>query len=92
LVAIHDTLSSVIGGESEGEIPSESIKELSQILGASSDIVFRVIEVSHIHPHGGLWHQLHQSDGSGPRDRMRVKVRFGFDDGPYQGGVDAVFS
>jgi len=49
-------LSGIIGGESKGEISSESVKELSQVLGSSSDVIFGVVEIPHIEPYCRLRH------------------------------------
>jgi len=49
-------LSGIIGGEGKGEIASESVKELTQVLGPSSYVIFRVVEVPHIEPYRRLRH------------------------------------
>jgi len=49
-------LSGIIGSEGKGEIPSESVQELSQVLGSSSDVIFGVVEIPHIETDCCLWH------------------------------------
>jgi len=52
----------------------ETIKELPQVFSPASHIFIRIVDIPHIHPHGGLRHQLHEPDCAGSRNGTWIKV------------------
>jgi hypothetical protein len=52
----------VVGCERKRKVPAKSIQQLSEVFRAATDIVFRIVQIPHIHSNGGLRHQLHEAD------------------------------
>jgi hypothetical protein len=55
-------LARVIGCQRKREVPAKSIQQLSEVFRSSADVVFRIVQISHIHSSGSLRHQLHETD------------------------------
>jgi len=61
-VTVDDMLARVIGCQRKREVSAKSIQQLSEVFRSSADVVFRIVQISHIHSGGGLRHQLHETD------------------------------
>ena len=42
-IPVDHVLSGIVGSQSEGKISSESIQQLTEILGPTTDVIFRVV-------------------------------------------------
>ncbi len=81
----------VIGRQGQWKIALIEVQQMPQLLGASADILQRIVGVAHAQPGRGRRHQLHQTDCAFVRHNMLTKIRFGFDDRAQQGRVETIF-
>jgi hypothetical protein len=70
----------------------KAVQQVSEIASPAGNILFRVKRISNIQPHGRLGHELHEADGSRPRDGIRIKIGFGFNDGADESRVELLLT
>jgi len=54
-ISIHRVLACVIGRQGLPGVPVEPIQEVSKVLGPTSDVLVRIVEVTHAMADGGFW-------------------------------------
>ncbi len=64
-IPVDHVFAGIVGRKREREISSESIQQVPEVFGPPTDIVFRIVEISHIQLQRGLRHELHQPDRTG---------------------------
>lgn len=89
-VPVHGMFSRVIGRQGKWQVPAKSVQQLPEVFRASADVVLRIVQISDLQPDGSLRYELHQPLPDA-RHRVRIEVRFGFDDSPERvpNAVDA---
>ena len=63
---------------------------MTEVQHAATKVVRRVPAILDAKPFRGRWHELHESDGTRARYRLRVVSRLGSNDGVYQMPVQAI--
>jgi hypothetical protein len=69
----------VIGGQRQPHIAFVDIQKVAKLPGSSPDVLERIVDIVHSQGHGGLRHQLHQSDRALVRNDIGSEIGFHLD-------------
>src|SRR5215813_3714780 len=60
----HRMFARVVSGECKAHVAPKSVKQPSQVLDASENVLAGVVYIAHTQPNGSPRHQLHRSSGA----------------------------
>jgi hypothetical protein len=80
----------IVGGEGQDQISLIEVQQVTQLLGTSSNVLQRVMDIGDPQGCRSIRRQLHQSNGPLPRHDILAKIRFRLDHGVQQCRIEVV--